>query len=172
MEKNGKRGRPKKSINLEFLEEAMNPRRCTSLQELADKLGIHRNTLRYYLKAHNVDYGFTSISDSDLDMITRTFRKQYPDSGIRYLIGFLRRNNVRIAKRRAMASIHRVDRVGTCIRFQRQKKTRRTTYSVPRPNALWHIDGHHKLILWGIVIHGVVDGYSRIVRHIAFITFY
>ncbi|KAE9382610.1 hypothetical protein BT96DRAFT_778281, partial [Gymnopus androsaceus JB14] len=34
---------------------------------------------------------------------------------------------------------------------------------VSRPNALWHIDGHHKLIMWGFVIHGVVDGYSRIV---------
>ncbi|KIJ99156.1 hypothetical protein K443DRAFT_62827, partial [Laccaria amethystina LaAM-08-1] len=34
-------------------------------------------------------------------------------------------------------------------------------YHVPRPNSLWHIDGHHKLIVWGIVIHGIADGYSR-----------
>ncbi|KAF8797423.1 hypothetical protein BYT27DRAFT_7042192, partial [Phlegmacium glaucopus] len=37
----------------------------------------------------------------------------------------------------------------------------RTHYHVPRPNHLWHIDGHHKMIAWGIVIHGVADGYSR-----------
>ncbi|KAF8198607.1 hypothetical protein BJ912DRAFT_845473, partial [Pholiota molesta] len=36
-------------------------------------------------------------------------------------------------------------------------------YNVACPNALWHINGHHKLILWGIVIHGCVDGYSRTV---------
>ncbi|KAF5390468.1 hypothetical protein D9757_005167 [Collybiopsis confluens] len=24
-----------------------------------------------------------------------------------------------------------------------------------------HVDGHHKLILWGIVIHGIIDGYCR-----------
>ncbi|KAI5982901.1 hypothetical protein EDC04DRAFT_2616344 [Pisolithus marmoratus] len=30
-----------------------------------------------------------------------------------------------------------------------------------RPNALWHMDGHHKLIRWGIVIHGIVDGYCH-----------
>jgi len=36
-------------------------------------------------------------------------------------------------------------------------------YSVDHPNALWHIDGHHKLILWGIVIHGIADGDSRTV---------
>ena len=27
--------------------------------------------------------------------------------------------------------------------------------------ALWHIDGNHKLIRWGFVIHGGIDGYSR-----------
>lgn len=39
----------------------------------------------------------------------------------------------------------------------------RRTYRVPWINALWHIDGHHKLIRWKIVIHGGIDGYSRMV---------
>ena len=39
----------------------------------------------------------------------------------------------------------------------------RRVYSVPWINALWHIDGHHKLIPWKIVIHGGVDGFSRMV---------
>ena len=39
---------------------------------------------------------------------------------------------------------------------------RRREYQVPYPNSLWHIDGYHKLIRWRIVIHGGVDGYSRI----------
>ena len=30
------------------------------------------------------------------------------------------------------------------------------------PNALWHIDGYHKLIRWRLVIHGGIDGYSRV----------
>ena len=46
VERNGKRGRPRKNINLEFLQDAMSPQRRLSLQELANKLGIHRNTLR------------------------------------------------------------------------------------------------------------------------------
>lgn len=33
---------------------------------------------------------------------------------------------------------------------------------MPFPNSLWHIDGYHKLIRWKIIIHGGVDGYSRI----------
>ena len=39
----------------------------------------------------------------------------------------------------------------------------RRIYSVPWINSLWHIDGHHKLIPWKIVIHGGIDGYSRMV---------
>ena len=38
--------------------------------------------------------------------------------------------------------------------------------SVPEPNALWHIDGHHSLIRWRFVIHGGIDGYSRMVVYL------
>ena len=39
----------------------------------------------------------------------------------------------------------------------------RYQYDVPGPNALWHIDGLHKLIRWEFVVHGGIDGYSRLV---------
>ncbi|KAK9976471.1 hypothetical protein ABG768_021676, partial [Culter alburnus] len=29
--------------------------------------------------------------------------------------------------------------------------------------VLWHLDGNHKLIRWRIVIHGAIDGFSRLV---------
>ena len=31
------------------------------------------------------------------------------------------------------------------------------------PNSLWHIDGHHKLVRWKVIVHGGIDGYSRLV---------
>lgn len=34
-------------------------------------------------------------------------------------------------------------------------------YNVGGPNHLWHLDGYHKLIKWGFVIHGCIDGFSR-----------
>ena len=37
----------------------------------------------------------------------------------------------------------------------------RRQYSVPRPNSLWHLDGYHFLIRWGLAIHGWIDGFSR-----------
>ncbi len=34
------------------------------------------------------------------------------------------------------------------------------------PNAVWHIDGHHKLIRWRFVTHGGIDGYSRTIVYL------
>ncbi|KAG2145622.1 hypothetical protein BD769DRAFT_1298648, partial [Suillus cothurnatus] len=55
-----------------------------------------------------------------------------------------------------IASIHRVDPLGTVLRQHTMIQWQQ--YKVSRPNALWHMDGHHKLIHWGIVIHGIIDG--------------
>lgn len=54
----------------------------------------------------------------------------------------------------------RVDPVGIERRLRRALHRRQ--YSVPAPNSLWHLDGHHKLVRWGIVIHAAVDGFSRL----------
>ncbi|KAJ7877579.1 hypothetical protein B0H14DRAFT_2288963, partial [Mycena olivaceomarginata] len=58
-------------------------------------------------------------------------------------------------------SIRRVDGLGQVLR--QRKVIRRRKYEVARPHALWHVDGHHKQILCGFVIHGLIDGYSRTV---------
>lgn len=55
----------------------------------------------------------------------------------------------------------RVDPIGRTLR--RHNTIRRRQYKVRRPNALWHIDGHHKLIRWAIVVHAIIDGYARVV---------
>ena len=39
----------------------------------------------------------------------------------------------------------------------------RRAYSVKRSNSLWHIDGHHSLIRWRFVVHGGIDGFSRMI---------
>ena len=39
----------------------------------------------------------------------------------------------------------------------------RRTYSVDGPNALWHLDGNHKLIRYRLVIHSAIDGFSRLI---------
>ncbi|KAG1885423.1 hypothetical protein F4604DRAFT_1502278, partial [Suillus subluteus] len=63
---------------------------------------------------------------------------------------------LRVQHRWVVESLRRVDRLGQVLRNRRVK--RRHKYHVKRPNALWHVDGHHKLIRWGIVIHSFIDG--------------
>jgi len=75
--------------------------------------------------------------------------------------GHLRSTGIRIQKQRVLDSLRRVDRIGRFIR--RRAAIRRRKYFSSRPNALWHCDGHHKLIKYGFVIHGFIDGNCRTV---------
>jgi hypothetical protein len=159
--RNGRRGRPRKVPSSAFLANSMSAEMGVRVGQLADTIGIHRNTLRNYLKDFQIDFQYSKISDLDLDTLIRDIRTTYPDYGIRYLTGTLRARGYRIQKRRIIASLHRVDVVGITLRTQ--GRIRRRKYQVTRPQALWHLDGHHKLIRWGIVIHGIVDGYCRTV---------
>lgn len=74
--------------------------------------------------------------------------------------GCLLSKNILIQRDRIRDAIRRVDPNGVSER--RKQSLHRREYYVPGPNSLWHIDGNHKLIRWRIVIHGGVDGYSRI----------
>ena len=57
--------------------------------------------------------------------------------------------------------MYSIDPVNTRIRWA--TVISRRTYTVPAPNSLWHLDGHHSLITWGFVIHGAIDGFSRLI---------
>ena len=122
---------------------------------------VHRNTLSLWMKRHNLQQQYSNLSNADLDMLVKTFKAQKPESGMRYLIGFLRYHGLRVQRRRVMWSLRRTDKLGQTLR--ERKVIRRRKYKVKRPDALWHVDGHHKVIRWGIVIHGMVDGFSRVV---------
>ncbi len=68
------------------------------------------------------------------------------------LVGHLRSQGIRIPRQRARDSLARVDP--------------RWRYSVPGSNSLWHVVSIHKLIHWKIVIHGGIDGYSRLIVYL------
>lgn len=114
------------------------------------------------LRMHNLVHKFDTISDHDLDTIVKAYKVLKPRAGLRYIAGFLRSVDLRVQRERIRLSLRRVDGLGQILR-QRRNIVRRK-YHVPRSNALWHLDGHHKLIWWGIVIHGLVDGRDHVVR--------
>ncbi len=83
-----------------------------------------------------------------------------PAHGIRTVQSRLRASGFILQRERVRESLYRVDPSGVEARLRRTLHPRQ--YSVPGPNSLWHIDGYHKLIRWRIVVHGGIDGYSRI----------
>ena len=158
----GKCGRPRKNINPEVLHDAFQRGRSISTTVLASILGIDRKTLQARKNEMGIESGFDEISDDDLDNLIQEYRQENPTGGRSYVMGRLRAAHLlRIQRHRVIDSINRIDRLGQGMQQRVGKKKERRQYQVPRPNALWHIDGHHKLIAWGIVIHGVADGYSR-----------
>jgi hypothetical protein len=116
------------------------------------------------MKEMDIDPSYTPISDQELDSLVLQYLQEHPTGGRAYVIGRLRSaNSLKIQRQRVIDSMNRLNQLGQGMRHRVGRKKERRPYQVPRPNALWHIDGHHKLISWGIVIHGVADGYSRTV---------
>lgn len=165
--KMGRRGRPRKLIARDVLQEAFTHGRNISGAKLARTLGVDRGTVRNYCKAYGVQRPkFSLISDMELDEIVRNYKLRHPNTGIRYLRGYMLLHKFRVQRSRLIESINRVDTLAKQLR--KSTTIKRREYHSARPNALWHLDGHHKLILWGIVIHGVTDGYDRTVRQYPF----
>ena len=104
---------------------------------------------------------YSRISDATLDEVVGNVVLLYPHCGEKSVTGRLRSQGYQIQRERIRQSMRRVDPEGVHARMRGVLKRR--VYSVQSPNSLWHLDGYHKLIRWGIVIHGCIDGYSRLI---------
>lgn len=131
--------------------------------KIAAYLGVSRSTIYRRMEENGIsaEIRYTNISDSDLDREIVAIKIDHPNDGERLIIGHLAAQRIIIPRARVRSSIHRVDPENTAIR--RSVALRRRVYHVNGPNCLWHIDGHHKLIRWRLVVHGGIDGYSRTV---------
>lgn len=110
------------------------------------------------MKEWNLSKFDQSITDHEVDTIVRDLINQFPTSGEVMLAGYVKSRNVSIQRRRLRESIHRIRGPNTT-----SQRIQRRVYNVPGPNYLWHADGHHKLIRYRLVIHGAIDGFSRLI---------
>lgn len=100
------------------------------------------------------------MTDEELDGQVRDIKFFHPNCGSKNLAGFLASRNIKIPRERLRQSLQRVDPIGISVR--RCRAVHRRVYSVSRPLALWYCDENHKLIRWRFVVHGGVDGFTRI----------
>ena len=163
MQSTGTPGRPKFLINIDTVELL---RGCGySWSQIADALQISRTTLWRRLKDANcVVQKYSEISDDDLDSHVRQIQREHPNCGQQLLHGYLKDRGVSVQRRRLRESVARTDPIQRHVRWH--QVISRRTYSVQGSNSLWHIDGHHSLIRWRMVVHGGMDGYSRMIVYL------
>ena len=117
---------------LEFL------RRKFGLALLNDILGISERTLRRRREEFGFETdGFTEISANNLTAVVQSVKSLTPNIG-------QGSRGQHVQRWRVREIMKNIDLVGTTLRWNQVVYSRK--YSVPRPNALCHIDGDHKLI--------------------------
>ena len=138
---------------------------CFKVDDMALILGCSKRTVERRLSMYQLSTRhFTAITDIELDELVKQQCSVYPRCGEKLINGRLHAEGIRVQRHRVRESIRRVDPSGVQSRLRRVLHRRR--YEVDSPNALWHLDGHHKLIRWRIVIHGGIDGYSRLIMYL------
>ena len=159
----GNAGRPQILVNLEQVELL---RGCGyTWVEVADCLNVSRSTIWRHLKEMDVSLEtFSDISDSDLDDIVGRFHHGSQNIGQAMIQGLLLQQGIHVQRYRVRESIARTDPIGRSLRWH--QAVQRRSYSVQGANSLWHIDGHHSLVRWRFVIHGGIDGYSRLIVYL------
>ena len=161
----GNAGRPRYSIQKDVLLHLRSS--GFTWKKIADMLLISRWTLRRRVLEYGLEEitGFSDISNEQLDYIVQQFMREHGTLvGYSLVSGHLRSIGKRVQRDRIRASIGRVDPENSRIRWA--VVISRRTYSVAGPNSLWHIDGHHSLVSWGFVIHGGIDGFSRLIVYL------
>ena len=129
-----------------------------TIQQIANMFGCSRRTVERRMG----EYGnssrdrYSQIGDNDLVTLVSSFVSQNPNLGQRSIDGLLRTQSVVIKRQHLRETMWAVDPEGVqvCLRCSLHWRE----YHVEGPNALYHVDGYHKLVRWKMVIHG--DSFS------------
>ena len=157
------RGRPRIDINIEQLEYLVES--GFRIKDIAAIFNCSTRTVeRRMSEVHISPSSYTAITDNELDNMVYEITSAHPQCGEKSVSGRLKSQGVRVQRQRVRDSLHRVDPSG--IESRRQRVLHRRVYSVESPNSLWHLDGYHKLVRWKVVIHGAIDGYSRLITYL------
>lgn len=138
------RGRPACVISREQLDYLLG--HGFSVPRISKMMGVSISTVRRRMTVYGLRVGstYSRITNEELDNKIAHFLRSSPNSGYRRILGELRRQGHRMQSCRVRESVRRVDPEGVTRRWIQTVHRRR--YSVYGPNALWHIDGNHKLI--------------------------
>lgn len=135
---------------------------CLSWTKIAALLHVSRSKLQKWRVEVNYDESGKELTDPELDAIVR--KNVQRNRGSTYMQGVVRAAGKLVSRERVRQSMRRVDPIG--IENRKRKTIVRREYTVAGPHHVWHLDGHHKLIKYGLVTHGCIDGFSRAIVYL------
>ena len=143
---NGSSGRPAYNISKETLQYLLDLN--FSITQIAFILRVSVSTVKRRLKyfSLSVTETYSKMCDEDLDIKLREILNNFPRTGYRRMMGFLKSEGMRIQEHRLRQGMHRVDPAGILERSIELTVVNRRKYCVKGTRSLWHIDGNHKLI--------------------------
>ena len=131
--------------------------------DIAAIFDCSRKTIERRMTKYGIDR-YTTVTNEDLDRLVEEITTLFPRCGEKTIAGRLIAGGIRVPRQRVRDSLLRVDPTGLHARCRNILHRRK--YQVASPNALWHLDGYHKLIRWKLLVHGCIDGFSRLIVYL------
>ena len=137
-----------------------------SVMQIADMFGCSKRTIERRMQQCGIRLRerYSTVTDHDLCELISTLTRNNPNLGERSIDGILRSSGTIVQRQRIRNALWSVDPEGVSLRLRHS--LHRREYNVESPNSLWHADSYHKLVRWKMVIHGGIDGYSRVVTYL------
>ncbi len=142
----GSRGRPAFNIPKDILEMFIDNK--FTISSVAKMLQVSESTIKRRLHFYglSIQSTYANLSNEDLDSIVKEIMDQFPKTGYKRMIGYLMARGHKVQEKRVREAMRRVDPEGVIERSISLNIIHRRRYSVPSTLALWHIDGHHKIV--------------------------
>ena len=123
-----------------------------SLPQISEILGVSLSTVNRRLKDYglSVTQTYSTISATELDKITQQLVSEFPNCGYRRMTDFLRARGIHVQQIRVRESMQFTP-------------ISRRVYNVTCLLALWHLDGHQKLIRY---VFNVYDKCYKLILYV------
>ena len=129
------------------------------ISKICQELHVSRPLIYKAIAKYGINYDrYTALYPDELLVAIREIKQNHPNAGEVMVQGHLEAKGIHVQREQIRNAIHHID---PTVSERKRPPINRRVYSVPCPNYLWHIDGNHKMIRWGLVIHHGIDGFSR-----------
>ncbi len=137
------------SQNLEFLRDS-----GFKWTHISKMFGVSLSTITRRVQEYGLQSSqtFSDISDTALRNVITEIHLSHVDAGCSIVRGMLRARGIHVTMRRIHETLHAVDPILSAQRWGAMVQRRQ--YSVKAANSLWHVDSHHSLIRWRLIVHG------------------